>query len=257
MNSLTISHSPAVAGLTWIKEGWRLFMLAPIPWTGMTALVFLVLMMLGMLPIVGVYGVHVLSPFIVAGYMAASRGGSQGETISFIFLAAGWRESRNTLLIVGVLYMAATLLIFLLVKSVTGGDMDGLMAEAQNPQSLTPEQAERFLATAMPAMALGSLLFAPLLMATWFSPALILFERFPAGRALWWSLWACWVNWRAILVYSLLLGLAGIIALIIPLGLGLLVFVPWTLTSTYAAYQDIFTPTPEQDEIAASISEQS
>ena len=26
------------------------------------------------------------------------------------------------------------------------------------------------------------------------------------------------------------------------LGLGLLVFVPWTLTSTYAAYRDIFMP---------------
>lgn len=57
------------------------------------------------------------------------------------------------------------------------------------------------------------------------------------------------MNWRAILVYSLLLGLAGMIALIIPFGLGLLVFVPWTLTSTYAAYQDIFTPTPAQDEL--------
>jgi len=32
-------------------------------------------------------------------------------------------------------------------------------------------------------------------------------------------------------------------------SLGLLVFVPWTLTSTYAAYQDIFTPTPAQDEL--------
>lgn len=246
--SLTISRPPAVAGLAWIKEGWRLFMLAPIPWTGMTALVFLVLMAVGMLPIVGVLGVHILSPFIVAGYMAASRGGSQGETISFIFLTAGWRENRNTFLIVGMLYMAATLLIFQMVKVFTGGDMESLLIQAQNPQALTPEQAEQILATAMPAMALGSALFAPLLMATWFSPGLILFEHFPAGRALWWSLWACWVNWRAILVYSLLLGLAGMIALIIPFGLGLLVFVPWTLTSTYAAYQDIFTPIPAQDE---------
>jgi hypothetical protein len=78
-----ISHPPAAAGMAWIKEGWRLFMLAPIPWTGMTALVFLVLMAVGMLPFVGVVAVHVLSPFIVAGYMAASRGGSNGETISF------------------------------------------------------------------------------------------------------------------------------------------------------------------------------
>lgn len=53
MNPLTVSQPPAAAGLAWIKEGWRLFMLAPISWTGMTALVFLVLMAVGMLPVVG------------------------------------------------------------------------------------------------------------------------------------------------------------------------------------------------------------
>jgi len=242
MTPLTISRPPAAAGMSWIKEGWRLFMLAPIPWTGMTALVFLVLMAVGMVPIVGVLAVHVLSPFIVAGYLAASRGGSAGETVSFIYLGAGWREGRQTLLVIGVVYMLATMLIFHLVKFFTGGDMETLLLQAQNPAALTPEQAEQILATAMPAMGMGSLLFAPLLMATWFAPGLVLFEGFPAGRSMWWSLWVCWVNWRPILLYSLILGMAGIVALLIPFGLGLLVFLPWTLTSTYAAYQDIFSP---------------
>lgn len=242
MNPLTISTPPAAAGTAWIKEGWRLFKLAPIPWTGMTALVFLVLMAVGMLPVVGVLAVHVLSPFIVAGYLAASRGGSTGETISFVFLAAGWHEGRQSLLTIGVLYMLATMLVFYLVRVLTGGDMEELLRQAQNPAGLTPEQAERMVATALPAMGLGTLLLAPLLMATWFAPGLVLFERFTPGRALWWSLWACWTNWRPILLYSLILGLAGMVALLIPFGLGLLVFVPWTLTSTYAAYQAIFRP---------------
>jgi len=125
-----------------------------------------------------------------------------------------------------------------------------LLLQAQNPAALTPEQAEQILATAMPAMGMGSLLFAPLLMATWFAPGLVLFEGFPAGRSMWWSLWACWVNWRPILIYSLILGMAGIVALLIPFGLGLLVFLPWTLTSTYAAYQDIFSPTTQPDAVS-------
>ncbi len=245
--TLAISRTPAAAGVAWIKEGWRLFMLAPIPWSGMTALVFLVLIAVGMLPVLGALAVHVLSPFIVAGYMAASRGGSRGETISFIYLAIGWREGRHRLLVIGVVYMLATMLIFQMVKFFTGGDMEMLLRQAQNPQVLTPEQAELILATALPAMTFGTLLFTPLLMATWFAPALTIFESFPAGRALWWSLWACWVNWRSILVYSMILGMAGIIAVIIPFGLGLLVFVPWTLTSTYAAYQDIFSPAAQAE----------
>jgi hypothetical protein len=242
MSPITVSRPPAIAGLAWIKEGWRLFKLAPIPWTGMTALVFLVLMGLGMLPVAGALLVHVLSPFVVAGYLAASRGGSRGEPITFVYLGAGWREGRNALLVIGVAYMLITLLIFSLVGFLTGGDLEALLRQAQNPAALDPEEAQRMVATAMPALGLGTVLFAPLLMATWFSPGLVLFERFPAGRAMWWSLWACAVNWRPILYYSLILGLAGIVAVLIPFGLGLLVFVPWTLTSTYAAYCDIFTP---------------
>jgi hypothetical protein len=247
---LTVLRPSSTAGVIWIKEGWRLFMLAPVPWTGMTALVFLVLMAASLVPVIGIVAVHVLSPFIVAGYMAASRGGSAGDPISFIYLAAGWRENRHSLLVIGATYMLATLLIFQLVKFLTGGDMQALLIQAQNPAAMTPEQAELMLATALPAMGLGTLLFAPLLMATWFAPGLALFEGFPAGRAMWWSLWVCWVNWRPILVYSLILGLAGMVALLIPFGLGLLVFLPWTLTSTYAAYQDIFSPAEKPEGIS-------
>jgi hypothetical protein len=249
MNNLSISRTPAAAGMAWIKQGWHLFKLAPIPWTGMTALVFLILMAVGMVPLVGLVVVHMLSPFIVAGYMAASRGGSRGETVSFLYLAAGWKESRHTLLLIGALYMLGTLLIFQLVRYFTDGDMQALMQQTQNPATLTPEQAEQILATALPAMLLGTLLFAPLLMATWFAPALVLFETFPPGKSLWWSLWACWTNWRSILLYSLILGMIGMVALILPFGLGLLIFVPWTLTSTYAAYEDIFARADPPDPV--------
>ncbi len=240
MPDLTIARPPFVAGLAWIKEGWRLFRLAPVPWTGMTALVFLVLMGLGMVPWMGKLFVHVLSPLIVAGFMAASRGGERGEPITFIFLGAGWERGREALIGIGVAYAVAALLVFKLVSLATGGDLEAMMGQLQNPADLTPEQARHLAETALPAVGLGSLLFAPLLMATWFSPALAHFEGFPAGRAVWWSLWACAVNWRPLLYYSLMLGLVGMLAIMAPFGLGLLVFVPWTLTSTYAAYRDIF-----------------
>jgi hypothetical protein len=105
---------------------------------------------------------------------------------------------------------------------------------------MTPEQAELILATALPAMRLGTLLFVPLLMATWFAPGLVMFENFPPGAP----------SGGALGMLEQLAvdpglqpdpGLVGMVALILPFGLGLLVFVPWTLTSTYAAYQDIFS----------------
>lgn len=240
-----ISRPTAATGLAWIKQGWRLFRLAPVPWSGMTALVFLVLMGVGSLPWVGGIAVYLLSPFMVAGYFSASRAGAEGEPVTFVHLGAGFREGRQALLVMGTAYALATFLIFHMVGFLTGGDLAALLQQPHTPGTLTPAEAERLLDTALPALGLGTLLLTPLLMATWFSPGLVLFHGFPAGKAMWWSLWACAVNWRPLLSYSLILGLLGLVALMIPLGLGLLVFLPWALTSTYAAYRDIFTPGDE------------
>jgi hypothetical protein len=247
MSSLTISHPPAAAGLVWIKQGWSLFRLAPIPWTGMTAFVFLVLMGVGALPWVGGLAVYLLSPFIVAGYFSASRAGAEGRPITFLNLGAGFQggstgAGRQALLVIGGVYTLGIFLIFRVVTFFTGGDLALLLQSLQGAESLSPEQTARQLQVVTPALLLGSLLMTPLLMATWFAPGLVLFEGFPAGKALWWSLWACVVNWRPILNYTLLLGLLGVVAMLIPLGLGLLVFLPWTLTATFAAYRAIFTP---------------
>jgi hypothetical protein len=50
-----------------------------------------------------------------------------------LYLAAGWRERRDTLLIIGGLYMLVTLLIFFLVKFFTDGDMECLAATSPEP----------------------------------------------------------------------------------------------------------------------------
>lgn len=242
MSSLTVARPPAAQGLAWVRQGWDLFKLAPIPWSGMTALVFLVLLGVGALPYVGGFLIHALSPFIVAGYMAASRAGAQGEPVTFVFLGAGYQQGRESLLVIGLTYMLASVLVMRGVAFLTGGDLSLLTAQIENPHTLTPEEARALLDGILPAMGLGALLMTPLLMATWFSPGLAHFEGFRPGKAMWWSLWACAVNWRPLLVYSSILGLLGIVALIIPFGLGLLVFIPWTLTSTYVAYRDIFAP---------------
>ena len=241
MSTLTISRPPAAAAMLWIKEAWRLFKLAPIPWMGMTALVFMVVIGINMLPWIGRYAIELLSPFLVAGYFSASRAARAGEPVSFIHLAAGVNSGRGALLRIGGLYMAGSILIVALVDAATGGNLHELMQSVQNPAALTPEQANRIVATGLPAMLMASVLFTPLLMATWFAPGLALFEDFSAGRALWWSLWACWVNWRPILYYSTVLGLFGMVAIVIPFGLGMLVFLPLTLISTYVAYLAIFT----------------
>jgi hypothetical protein len=246
MTSLTISRPPAAAGIFWIKDGWRVFRLAAIPWMGMTALVFMVIIGVNMIPWIGHLAIEVLSPFLVAGYFSASRAALAGEPVTFIHLGAGLRTGRDALLRIGVVYLVASLLVFALVNLLTGSDLRELMRQLQDPAALAPAEFDRLVREALPAALLGTVLLAPLLMATWFSPGLVLLDAFPPGRALWWSLWACWVNWRPVFYYSLILGALGAVALVIPFGLGMLVFLPVTLISTYVAYQMIFTPVAAQ-----------
>lgn len=182
MIPLTVSHPPASAGLLWIKEGWRVFKLAPVPWMGMTALAFMVVIGVSMIPWVGHFAIELLSPFLVAGYFSASRAALAGEPVTFIHLAAGSQNGRDALLRIGVAYMVGSWLVFELVNLLTGSDLREVMRQVRDPAALPPAELERLVAAALPAMMLASALFAPLLMATWFSPRPGPVRRF-SGRA--------------------------------------------------------------------------
>ena len=240
---LTVARPPASQGLVWMQLGWKWFRVAPIPWMGMSAMALLTLTAIGLIPNVGGFVVQVLSPFLVAGFMSASRAAERGEPITFLHLAAGFQsEAKGKLAVMGVLYLAGMLLVDGLMRHIGGESFQQLAQLAETPKNVDPAQAQAILSHVLPAMMVGLLLMAPLVMATWFSPALAMFDGFSTANALWWSLWASAANWRPILLYSLWLGLLGVVAMLIPFGLGLLVFLPWIMASTYAAYRAMFVP---------------
>jgi uncharacterized membrane protein len=99
---------------------------------------------------------------------------------------------------------------------------------------------QAMLNQAMPAVLTGMALFTPLIMATWFAPALILFGGARPATALGVSLKAVAKNWAAMLVNGITLGLLLFLAALVPLLLGLLVAMPVLFGSLYASYQAIF-----------------
>lgn len=242
MARLTITRPAAQAGMAWVKQGWTVFKEAAIVWSGMTAAAFLAVMFASQIPYVGRYLVELLSPLLVAGYMAACRDAEQRQPVTFLHLAAGFSQARVPLLVVGGIYLLGALLIDQIMRALGGQGLQEMLTLAQRPKEMSPEEAQALLGGAMPALLLGMLLYTPLLLATWFAPALILFDAYKPGNAMWWSLWTCVVNWRPLMLYSLVLGAVGLLALLIPFGLGLLVFMPWAMISTYAAYRSLFVP---------------
>jgi uncharacterized membrane protein len=87
------------------------------------------------------------------------------------------------------------------------------------------------------------LLMVPLLAAYWFAPALIVLNNLGPVAAMKASFSGCLRNILSFLVYSILMLLLAILA-VIPLGLGMLVWLPLAITSTYASYRAIFTEEP-------------
>ena len=76
--------------------------------------------------------------------------------------------------------------------------------------------------------------------AYWFAPALVIMHDMKPVAAMKASFFACFRNFFTMVVYGIVMFVAGIIA-VIPFGLGMLVWVPVAITSTYVAYRQIFT----------------
>jgi uncharacterized membrane protein len=87
----------------------------------------------------------------------------------------------------------------------------------------------------------------PLLMFYWFAPALVMMHNAPPVEAMKASFTGCLRNIMPFLLYGLVMCVLGFFAAI-PFGLGLLVWFPLAIASTYAAYRDIYT-----DEAAAAV----
>ena len=81
----------------------------------------------------------------------------------------------------------------------------------------------------------------PLMMAFWFAPALIVLADCSAVDAIEHSFLGCLRNIIPFLVYSVLLVLLTIPA-VIPLGLGLIILIPVTFVTAFTGFADIFGP---------------
>ncbi len=224
-------------GLQWVSAGFRLYRKNPLLLSAAFGLLFGVVMALGLIPLVGGSLSELASPLMVAGFMAAYRALDSGEDLELPHFLAGVRGPALPLMTVGAVQLLGTLVIGQVMVGM-GFDPQAFMKAAQSQKD--PAETQAILNQAMPALLTGMLLFTPLVMATWFAPALVLFGGARPATALGVSLRAVGRNWAAMLVNGLALGLVLFIAALVPLMLGLLVAMPVLFGSLYASYQAIF-----------------
>ncbi|MFN3750501.1 MAG: BPSS1780 family membrane protein [Thiobacillus sp.] len=227
----------ASQGYRWVVEGFRLYRKNPLLLSAAFGVLFGIVMALGLIPAVGSSLSELASPLMVAGFMAAYRALDDGRELELPNFLSGVTGPAVPLMVVGAVQLLGALVIGKVMLGM-GFDPQAVMTAAQIETD--PAAMQAILNQAMPAIFTGMLLFTPLVMATWFAPALILFGGARPATALGVSLRAVAKNWAAMLVNGLTLGLLLFLSLLVPMMLGLLIAMPILFGSLYASYQAIF-----------------
>ncbi|HRE13836.1 MAG TPA: BPSS1780 family membrane protein [Usitatibacteraceae bacterium] len=230
----------AGAGVDWIGEGWALFRKAPLMWVVLTVILFLIHVALGFVPFLGSIAGYLISPILAGGIVLGCRSLETGGELELEHLFAGFRQRTGSLLVVGALYIVGMVAIVLVFGVFAGFSVVSAFLMGGEEQAIA-----QLAAVSLP-LVLGGLVAAalavPLMAAYWFAPALVMMHDVPPVEAMKASLGACFRNFIGFLLYGIVMLLLVIVAAI-PLGLGLLVWFPVLMASTYASYRAVFTET--------------
>ena len=231
---------PAGHGATWVSEGWRLFMRSPLSWVLVTVVFVVLWIVVSLVPLVGWVVDNLLLPVLLGGLMLGCRRIDRGETFSVSDLFSGFSQRAGPLLVLGLLYLLASVLLLVLGLVIFGAAMMPYMLQGIGigtaPSAPPPIPDFRlFLLGMLVMMALAI----PIYMAIWFAPALVVFHDVRPAAAMRASFVGCLRNFVPFLVYGVVTFLLAIVASL-PLMLGWFAFLPVIWASAYAGYRDIY-----------------
>ena len=239
--SLVVPGRSLVAGRgwAWIPAGWSLFTKAPLMWIVALVLLFVAALAMSLLPILGSILFQVITPVFYGGLMRACRNLETGGEFELDVLLSGFKDRFGPLAILGAIFTVAGIVIVVIMAGIMGMSVLGAILSGASA-----EDAAMAVASSLTVVLLGTLvgllLLFPLLAAYWFAPVLVMMHGMSPVEAMKASLFASLRNIIPFLVYSIVMGVFAILAMI-PFGLGMLAYIPLVITSTYVSYREIFT----------------
>jgi len=192
---MQINILPAGAGLTWLREGMRLFGRQPIGLPAMVVLYLMILVVPALLPIVGIAISGVLAPFASVGLLGACRDVADGKMPTPLAFARPFSPSPARLQMVrlgiinAILLLIVATLAMILTPEPPGGEA---------PQSLHEVPLQSLL--------VQLLLYLPVMALMWFAPVLTGWHAIPPAKSMFGSVVACWRNMGAMLVFGVAAG---------------------------------------------------
>lgn len=217
----------------WLQAGWAMFIANPGAWIGATLLLLVMLFAMGVVPVFGQVAINVLLPVFAAGLVHMCKRQHDGLQAEITDIFAGFRHNAGALVMVGVFYVAgifgvAFIGTLLVSTGILGGAITGSVAGFAIAFS-----------SVMLAGVIVFLLTVPVIMAVWFAPFLVFLHDMAPLPAMKASFAAGARNWVVMLVFGLIL-VVGLFFALLPLMLGLVLFLPIFSGAAYASYRDIF-----------------
>ena len=256
---LGFTRHPARSGVAWLRRAFAMFSQFRLAWILLFWGYFVALFVVNLVPIVGPFAVFVVKPVLAVGMLAAAWIQERGGTPALRQLFHGFRSNVFALLAIGVFFVIGMALAVQASALVDGGKLRDLVS---GHTTLTEEQMQETFADPrlQLAMLFSVLLAVPTLLATWWAPALVVFQDAGAGAALAASLRAAVANWRALAAYALSIAffcimlpmmLLTLLAVVLPATvlqiLVVLVLLPYSIVLTvtlhiadYVSYRDVF-----------------
>lgn len=220
----------------WLRQGWAMFIANPGIWIGATILLLVMLMAISIVPLFGQIAAHLLVPLFGAGMVKICRRLAIGEEPEIGDLFAGFRHNAGQLVMVGVFFALGVFgIAFMAFLLVSGGVLGGVVTGKVGGFGVA-------LGGVMLAGLLVLVLSVPIIMATWFAPALVFFHDMQPLDAMKASFAAGAKNLLPMAIFGIFLVVALFFAML-PIGLGLLLLLPVFSGAVYASYRDIFSGT--------------
>jgi hypothetical protein len=203
-------------GYTWIRQGIWLFKQNPLGFLMLVFMYVFAAQLAVIVPVIGVFAVLILTPALSVGFLTACRQAILKERIRPTVYVVALQSTpiiRKRILQLGLVY--ATLILVLSFILSLAVDFELLVPLLTSDKSISPEALRQIYLV----LFFGGLLYIPIGMLMWFSPALVAWADMSVAQALFSSCLACWTNRGAFFLY---LAIWGAILIAIPLTIGMI-----------------------------------
>lgn len=248
---MKVKQNGTKQGLQWIINGFYLFRCSPVLWIILCGawLSFAVILSnlfqftpVANLPFnIGQAVFTILSPVFLAGLMTGCKALEQDKNLEISHLFRGFKENTIPLITLGGISLVGAILTFSLFSLIAGETLMELLLEGRR---VNENELKTVSSNMLSSTLVALVLYALLMMATWFAPLLIMFDHVSPYEAMRLSFLGCLSNFIPLQIYGISLVILAIISSI-PYGLGFFILIPTYFASVYSSYKAIFVDTSE------------